>query len=348
MTDTALSAVDEAFLAAVRKGDVSAAAKALDAGADINIETKSNNAALVQAVKQSNMPLATMLCQRGASMREDAPFSPLYEAIRRKHVPMVRLLLQHTEDINHLSAGNKSPLHLAATLCHTEITRMLLDYGASMELMGEGVIGKANAYDMAEDTLSMNGGLGASGDKGRQRACVDVLRKQTEAYEMPLPATYDIKTLAFEGEGYAAPLDQPRLWHQFDDVVRQMEKQGQALGKADLLAMNTDGKSWLQRGVECGKGTEVLAYLSARNEPLEPQDMLGADGLPTPLLQAIADHYALPALFSHDQWKGRPPEAMQQVYQALPEDARGQVNNYHSLLIRLQRDEQVLSISKGR
>lgn len=341
MTDTALSAVDEAFLAAVRKGDVSAAAKALDAGADINIETKSNNAALVQAVKQSNMPLATMLCQRGAGMREDAPFSPLYEAIRRKHVPMVRLLLQHTEDINHLSAGNKSPLHLAASIGHAEIAGMLLDYGASLEQKGESVIGEATAEEIAQDSLSGNGGA-------EYRACAEVLRKQTEAYEMPLPATYDTKTLAFEGEGYAAPLDQPRLWHQFDDVVRQMEKQGQALGKADLLAVNADGKSWLQRGVECGKGAEVLAYLSARNEPLEPQDMLGADGLPTPLLQAIADHYALPALFSHDQWKGRPPEAMQQVYQALPEDARGQVNNYHSLLIRLQRDEQVLSISKGR
>jgi hypothetical protein len=335
---------DKLFLAAVERGDVAAAGDALDAGADINGVVEGVGPALYQAVKQRNVPMATMLYDRGINRYEDANTSPLFEAVRKKYVPMVRFLASRSQNIDHLNIGNKSALHLAAAIGHAEIAGILLDYGASPQLKGHSIMGgEATPDEIAQDSLSMNGG-GAE-----HRACVEVLRKYTEAYEMPLPTSYNNRTLMFEGEGYTAPLDQPRAWHDFDALVRGMEKQGNsALSKADLLEVNANGKTWLQRGVECGKGAELVAYLQARNEPLEPQDFLDENGQVTPLLQAMSDHFALPAIFSHEQWQGKAPEAMQRVYNALPEEGQGQVHNYHSLLIRLQRDEQAMQVSKGR
>lgn len=65
---------------------------------------------------------------------------------------------------------------------------------------------------------------------------------------------------------------------------------------------------------------------------------------PTDTLQTIALRGEAGALFQKEYWQGRDMDDIRQIYQALPEDAKVNVGNYHQLLAhcRIQQSAQQL------
>lgn len=326
---------DSRYIAAVQRGDAAAVVEALDAGADVNAGD-----CLHDAIGNKDMRMASLLLGRGI----DLPDNALYTAVQGKHPQMVRLLAASGADVNYRDAQTgKHPLHLAASIGHPEMCAVLLDYGADTSLLGESVIGPADALAIAEDGIASHPGM------GQHRLAADVIRAYVEAEELPLPDRCDRKTMMFEGEGYRALLDQPRVWHRFGPVAEQMERHGEPpLTKEDLLQENAAGKSWLQRAVECGAAKTVMPYLQRQGAQLTSRDLLDEGGEPNPLLKALTDHYALHTVFSLENCRGQGSAEMENLYRALPPEGRDQVTNYRSLRVQLQQQERATSPRQGR
>lgn len=298
------------------------------------------DARLFTAIAEKDVMAAIAALDAGAdaNAKDESGKYALYQAVHKRHVPITRLLAAHGAELDAINPDGKAALHLAASIGHPELCATLVDYGADTELEGESIIGSATAQAIAEDGVGSNAGL------GENREAADVLRTYAEAAEMPLPDNADRSTLLFEAEGYVAPLDQPRFWQQGEAAMQQVA----SLTKDDWLQVNAAGKSWLQRGVECGAAKPLMAQLSQQNIHLTPQDLLLDDGTTSPLLATFCDHHAASTLFSKENWKGQGSEAMSKVYHALPQAAQAQVKNYQSLRVGLQQDERGATTQRGR
>lgn len=136
------------------------------------------------------------------------------------------------------------------------------------------------------------------------------------------------------------------LWLPFrQQVLEDMQSDAPVFCKALLMQKGASGRTWLQRAAECGAFPKVMTFLHARGEQLAAEDLLQEDGTANPLLRAIAEHYALPALFTYANWQGQPARAMQDVYAALPEARREHIGNYTRLGMELRQEE---TAAKGR
>ena len=85
---------------AAKKGNVSDAQEALDAGADVNA-------------------------------KDDHQMTPLHWAAGFGHTDVVRLLIKKVADINAEDNKQWTPLHLAAISVHTDTVRLLIEKGAN-------------------------------------------------------------------------------------------------------------------------------------------------------------------------------------------------------------------------
>lgn len=82
---------------AVRKGDVAAATKALDSGADVNAKFRYGTTALFKAAERGHAEVAKLLLDRGADVKVKDTFygaTAMTWALDNKHVDVVKLLLQ--------------------------------------------------------------------------------------------------------------------------------------------------------------------------------------------------------------------------------------------------------------
>nr|XP_018913606.1 PREDICTED: uncharacterized protein LOC109041652 [Bemisia tabaci] len=66
----------------------------------------------------------------GASVRDNAGYTPLHEASHRGHLAIARMLLMYGADSSASAIGGIRPLHEAAENGHVELVRLLLSYGA--------------------------------------------------------------------------------------------------------------------------------------------------------------------------------------------------------------------------
>ena len=67
-------------------------------------------------------------------------FSPLVHAIFRGHTETVRILLDHTQGASAPDSAELVPLAIACQCGHVDITRLLLERGASMQQNTEGLL----------------------------------------------------------------------------------------------------------------------------------------------------------------------------------------------------------------
>jgi len=93
--------LNDQLFEAVRKGDVAAAAAALDHGADVNAKFRYGTTALFKAAERGNVEITKLLLDRGADTKVKDTFygaTAMSWAIDGKHVQVVRLLLEKNAD----------------------------------------------------------------------------------------------------------------------------------------------------------------------------------------------------------------------------------------------------------
>lgn len=173
--------VDGALRSAAYDGDVQRTIAALDEGADINSQTKSDKpTALMYAARNGHLPVVRLLLMRGAdpNILTSSGKSAIAFAMRQRHPDTAIVLLEHgsdpktrlfytrqtllqaaaadgyTELLNKLlkkdvnvNMGNPTALELASRQGHIDIVEVLLRRGADVNLNPDG---KLNALDVAK------------------------------------------------------------------------------------------------------------------------------------------------------------------------------------------------------
>lgn len=119
---------DEAALfEAVKMRDVETARRLLKASVNPNGRDPTGDTALLQAVDTDNMELVALLLEHGAQIDVTGRgFTPLGLAVRNNNLPMVRLLLRASPDVNRKNADGNTPLHSAVVMDYLDIARVLL------------------------------------------------------------------------------------------------------------------------------------------------------------------------------------------------------------------------------
>ncbi len=111
---------------AAEAGQLAAAHQLLAAGADVNAPDAVGFQALDLAAFMGHLPLVKLFARSGASDLNN----PLLFAIRQSHLPVARFLLEKGADDNAQERWGQSALHIAAGKGDVECVRLLLDHGA--------------------------------------------------------------------------------------------------------------------------------------------------------------------------------------------------------------------------
>ena len=124
--------VDDAFGAALERGDFADAVGLLHAGADPDTRLGYGKTALMAAAKAGAFELAHGLIERGADVdaRNDNGGTALMFAAIPGHVETMTLLIEHGADVNAVGHFNWTALMVAASKGHGDSVRLLLHDGA--------------------------------------------------------------------------------------------------------------------------------------------------------------------------------------------------------------------------
>jgi ankyrin repeat protein len=114
---------------------VEMAALLLDGGADITL-SDGNGAEVLESINDPEV--VRYLVSRGARVNTPSQSgSPLMKATDSYNIPMMKVLLEHSADVNRATAWGKTALMIAAEHNFTEGTRLLIEAGANLELRDE-------------------------------------------------------------------------------------------------------------------------------------------------------------------------------------------------------------------
>ena len=110
----------------------------LDYGANVNVHDNDRNTPLHFAVSGGCLEIARMLLERKADVDilNNKGLTPLHRASKGWHdgyPDIVRLLLDYGANANAHDDDRNTPLHFAASKCHLEVTRMLLERKADID-----------------------------------------------------------------------------------------------------------------------------------------------------------------------------------------------------------------------
>jgi ankyrin repeat protein len=128
----------DALSVVAKSGDIELAKLLLDLGVDINATRQFELSALAEAALAGNLDMVRLFLGYGANDRSGA----LLEAVSASHITLVRLLVRAGADVNcQLRSAYhwrySSILEEAAIQGNLEITRLLLDSGAHVEVIEE-------------------------------------------------------------------------------------------------------------------------------------------------------------------------------------------------------------------
>lgn len=124
--------VDEAFEAALERGDMTGAVELLGEGADPNVRLGHGKTALMAAAKVGAADLASHLLEYGVDVnaRNDNGGTALMFAAIPGHLETMALLIEQGADVNAVGHFNWTALMVAASKGHADSVRLLLRNGA--------------------------------------------------------------------------------------------------------------------------------------------------------------------------------------------------------------------------
>ena len=297
----------------------------------------------LHAARSGDVPLAESLIdqsQGGAVqfLTPDMLAEGLREASYADHADMVYLVIAAGAPLDQGDDQNFTAIDFAALNGNVELVRTLLDAGA-----------KGDVVDTFGLTPSMN-----AGQRGNDPEAADAVRKVLDKYKAMNNATSSMKTAkktVFSSAYYwQNQVNNPRFWRKADEAFTYFAEQDDPITLADLKLKNTDGVNWLQRASECRAMGTVLSHLNAQGECVRSELLLTKEGEASPLLLNIAKTRQLPALFTTENWDGASAAEIRAVYNAVPEEWRGQVKNLQTLTLdasRQQRQERAAMRAVG-
>ncbi|MFW9908924.1 MAG: ankyrin repeat domain-containing protein [Candidatus Thorarchaeota archaeon] len=128
------------LLVASEDGDYAQATKALNEGADPNIQDGRGMRPLLWAALRGHLEIVESLLDNGANINgtNDADWTALMEASMEGHIEVVKLLLARGADVNAKTVVSGTALMFSSGTGHIEIVKLLLDHGAdiSIEISG--------------------------------------------------------------------------------------------------------------------------------------------------------------------------------------------------------------------
>lgn len=148
--NTSIRGGETALMTAARTGNVEAVRALLGRGADVNARLAQGQTALIWAATEGHSAVVEALLAAKADFRTplDSGFTPILFAARGGHTAIVQALLKAGVDINGGTQPAKAnprgprkgttPLIMAITNGHFELTALLLDLGANAQEIGSG------------------------------------------------------------------------------------------------------------------------------------------------------------------------------------------------------------------
>ncbi|WP_424066456.1 ankyrin repeat domain-containing protein, partial [Paraburkholderia sp.] len=133
-------------LAAREKSDKVAEALAANPKANIGIQDKAGENAMMLAALNGDLPMVQMLISKDAEINKKG-WAPLHYAAANGHDDIVKLLLDHSAYVDAGSPNGTTPLMMAARGGHVSTVKLLLDNGADLNVKNQ--IGM-NALDFAK------------------------------------------------------------------------------------------------------------------------------------------------------------------------------------------------------
>ena len=116
---------------AVKSGDLTAIAAALDAGADIEEQDKGATP-LFLAIRSEHPEAAELLVKRGANVNKESAIGlPITGAVLNNSVVLMRVLLAHGADPNTAARGERM-LHFAVANGYLDCVKVLVEAGADV------------------------------------------------------------------------------------------------------------------------------------------------------------------------------------------------------------------------
>lgn len=135
-------------------------------------------------------------------------------------------------------------------------------------------------------------------------------------------------------------LDSPFTWHQFNEIVAQLETNGTPLLPEHLEQYSPRwDMSYLECGLTCAP-EQVIPFLNRHGIQLRQDFFLDEDGKPNARLQDFADRQKIQSLFTKENWQGAGAHEMKAFHSKLTEAAKGQLRNTHALFAALQSNPQ--------
>lgn len=140
-------------------------------------------------------------------------------------------------------------------------------------------------------------------------------------------------------------LDNPATWRDLPRVLADLAVHGESLGLQDLQRHSVDGRSWLQRAVECNQLSPLLAHLNEQGQGLHAAELLAEDGGPNDVLEKIIRKQQIDKLFVPQNWMTTTTKQLVDFYQALPQEERADIRNIHQLRISIDRQRVSQGVS---
>ena len=348
ITQAQQEALNRDLLLAARDGHFDGVLIALEDGANVQAKFGDQElSALHLAALKGDVKLASYLLNRGADIeaRSIEGDRALHLAALANHPRMVEFLLANGADVNVQNVDGISPLHRAVQGQGEMVVRSILDAGVDPHLVGDTLLGHAPALSLAENFVGEYAGTAKA--EVAHTITHRIFRYQ-QSLEQTLPETYTRETLAYEDSHTVAALDQPRVWRQFRDIMKQMEGTEEGpLTKADLMKFNSGRARWMQRGVECHAAGDILEYLVERGENITSDELVTTRGEPTPLLKIFIENEEVATLLKVENWLNEGLAGFKKVLNALPAETRETLQNVHGAQAALQRAERSNGTGRG-
>ena len=144
----AARALDVALYEAAADGDLTAIARLLDAGANVNCAIDGDGSPLIGAARQGHLDAVRLLIERGADPNLAVPGdgNPLIMAAREGHVEVVALLLDRGARIDEMVPDDENALIQAAGEGRLDVVKLLVTRGADVNarIFADPGIGRPN------------------------------------------------------------------------------------------------------------------------------------------------------------------------------------------------------------
>lgn len=253
--------------------------------------------------------------------------TPLHMVIARQaDVHTVDLLVNWGANIHARMSDGATPFLLACKTKQFDVARALLEAGANHHDDGvRGLVQKGGEYEELKDLLD---------EYEHHLPGIDASRS---------PETLKQRLLRQNDRGFA-PLDNPKVWRDFDRIGVALLKQGTPLAKDDLFDINRVGRCWIDKAIDCRALDKVLSHLHAQGDYLSVRELTDDPGL----LEHICDKGGVRHLFTLEQLRREGTAGMRELQAHIPELTLAQVPNRFQLASELRAADACKAKGPGR